>query len=135
MADTLHFNLVSPERQLASREVAMVVVPGEEGDFGVLPGHSAFMSTIRSGVIEVYPAEGAAAERIFIDGGFAEVGDAGLTILAEQALPVSELNAESIAKKLSDAREDIGLAKTDAERAHAEAQVAKLTAMQAAITH
>lgn len=123
MADKLHFDLVSPERLLASREVYMVVAPGAEGDFGVLAGHAPFMSTIRPGVIDVYAEEGAPAERIFINGGFAEVTERGLTVLAEEALPVSELNAEALARELAAAREDAG-----AERA-----VARLEAMQAAI--
>jgi F-type H+-transporting ATPase subunit epsilon len=61
----------------------MVVVPGAEGDFGVLEGHSPFMSTIRDGAVQVYKSEGAAPEEIQVRGGFAEVGDAGLTVLAE----------------------------------------------------
>lgn len=135
MADALHFDLVSPERLLASRQVYMVVAPGTEGDFGVLAGHAPFMSTIRPGVVDVYAEEGAAPERIFIDGGFAEVNDKGLTILAEQAVPVSEINPEATAKALATAREDMGLARSDTERAHAEKQVALYEAMQAAVTH
>lgn len=83
----LHFELVTPERLVRSEDVHMVVVPGSEGDFGVLEGHSPMMSTIRSGAaVEIYAAAGAAAERIEITGGFAEVNDKGLTILAESAV-------------------------------------------------
>jgi len=81
----LNFTLVTPERQLRSGEVHMVVVPGAEGDFGVLEGHAPLMSTIRPGEIAVYASATAAPERIRIEGGFAEVGPEGLTILAEQA--------------------------------------------------
>jgi F-type H+-transporting ATPase subunit epsilon len=89
MSNTLHFELVSPERLLSSGQVAMVVVPGSEGDFGVLPGHAPMMSTIRPGVIEVYATEGTApSARYEIEGGFAEVTPEGLTILAEQATAV-----------------------------------------------
>lgn len=89
MADTLNFELVSPERLLSSGQVAMVVVPGTEGDFGVLPGHAPMMSTIRSGVIEVYETDSTKlSRRIQVEGGFAEVNDHGLTILAESATPV-----------------------------------------------
>lgn len=89
MADTLHFELVSPERLLSSGKVAMVIVPGSEGDFGVLPGHAPMMSTIRPGVIEVYATEGTTpSARYEIDGGFAEVTPEGLTILAEQATAI-----------------------------------------------
>ena len=130
MAD-LHFELVSPERLLRSGDVHMVVVPGTEGDFGVLVGHAPFMSTIRPGAIEVYESAGAPATRIFIDGGFAEVNDSGLTILAENAVPVAEIKADEVSKRLSDAREDVRLAKSDVERAVAEKQVARYEAMQA----
>ncbi len=84
MADLLNFELVSPERLLSSAKVAMVVVPGSEGDFGVLPGHAPMMSTIRPGIIEVYATEGTTpSARYEIEGGFAEVTPEGLTILAE----------------------------------------------------
>ncbi|MFZ4111422.1 MAG: ATP synthase F1 subunit epsilon [Polymorphobacter sp.] len=84
MADLLNFELVSPERLLSSAKVAMVVVPGSEGDFGVLPGHAPMMSTIRPGIIEVYTTEGTTpSARYEIEGGFAEVTPEGLTILAE----------------------------------------------------
>jgi F-type H+-transporting ATPase subunit epsilon len=87
MAATLQFELVSPEKKLASAQVAMVVVPGTEGDFGVLPGHAPMMSTIRPGVIEIYASEGTMpSARYRIEGGFAEVTPEGLTILAEQAV-------------------------------------------------
>ncbi|MEP2734747.1 MAG: ATP synthase F1 subunit epsilon [Erythrobacter sp.] len=79
----LHFELVTPARQVRSEDVHMVVVPGAEGDFGVLEGHSPFMSTIRDGEVQVFKSEGAAPETIQVKGGFAEVGDAGLTVLAE----------------------------------------------------
>ena len=84
MAELLDFELVSPERRLAKAKVAMVVVPGVEGDFGVLPGHAPMMSTIRPGAIAIHEADGGPATmRFFIDGGFAEVTPEGLTILAE----------------------------------------------------
>ena len=85
MAD-LHFELVTPERLVRSEEVYMVVVPGTEGDFGVLAGHAPVMSTIRNGELAVYRAQGAEPERIAIEGGFAEVNDKGLTVLAEKAV-------------------------------------------------
>jgi F-type H+-transporting ATPase subunit epsilon len=82
----LHFELVTPERLVRSEEVYMVVVPGTEGDFGVLEGHSPTMTTIRDNAsLEIYASAGAAAERLTITGGFAEVNDKGLTILAEAA--------------------------------------------------
>jgi F-type H+-transporting ATPase subunit epsilon len=81
----LHFELVTPERLVRSEEVHMVVVPGSEGEFGVLEGHAPFMSTLRNGDIAVYRSAGAEPERIAVEGGFAEVSDRGLTVLAERA--------------------------------------------------
>lgn len=135
MADKLRFDLVSPERSLRSGEVHMVVVPGSEGDFGVLAGHAPFMSTIRPGAIQVFADADAAPARIFIDGGFAEVNETGLTILAEMAMPVEELDPESVARDLQNSREDLRDAKTDAERILAERRIARFEAMQAAATH
>jgi F-type H+-transporting ATPase subunit epsilon len=80
----LHFELVTPERLVRSEEVYMVVVPGTEGDFGVLEGHAPFMSTIRDGSLAIYRTQGATPETLPITGGFAEVNAKGLTVLAEQ---------------------------------------------------
>jgi F-type H+-transporting ATPase subunit epsilon len=84
MAD-LHFELVTPERLILSEDVHMVVVPGSEGDFGVMVGHAPVMSTIRDGELAIYRTAGAEPERIAVVGGFAEVGENGLTVLAEKA--------------------------------------------------
>ena len=81
----LHFELVTPERLLRSEKVYQVVVPGTEGDFGVLEGHAPFMSTIRDGNLAIYRADKTEPELVPIRGGFAEVSKAGLTVLAEQA--------------------------------------------------
>ena len=80
----LHFELVTPEKLVRSEDVHMVVVPGAEGEFGVLEGHAPFMSTIRDGAVQVYVKEGAEPELIEVRGGFAEVGENGLTVLAER---------------------------------------------------
>ena len=80
----LHFELVTPAKLVRSEDVHMVVVPGAEGEFGVLEGHAPFMSTIRDGIVQVFKAEGGTAEEIAVEGGFAEVGDNGLTVLAEK---------------------------------------------------
>ena len=79
----LHFELVTPAKLVRSEEVHMVVVPGEEGEFGVLEGHAPFMSTIRDGAVQVWKSEGGTPETIEVRGGFAEVGENGLTVLAE----------------------------------------------------
>ena len=81
----LHFELVTPERLVLSEEVYMVVVPGAEGEFGVLQGHAPFMSTVKDGALKVYAREGAEPRIIQVQGGFAEVSETGLTVLAEKA--------------------------------------------------
>ena len=84
MAD-LHFELVTPDRLVMSEDVFMVVVPGTEGESGILAGHAPYMTTLRDGEVAVYRNQGAQPERIAVTGGFAEVSDRGLTILSESA--------------------------------------------------
>src|SRR5579863_5363057 len=95
MADKLQFELVSPEKLLLSEPVHMVIVPGTEGNFGVLPGHALFISTVRPGVIDVYE-DNTVSERIFVSGGFAEVTPERCTVLADEALPISSLDRGAI---------------------------------------
>ena len=81
----LHFELVTPEKLVRSEEVHMVVVPGSEGDFGVLQGHAPVMSTVRDDNLAIYRTEKGEPELIAVEGGFAEVNEKGLTVLAEKA--------------------------------------------------
>ena len=81
----LHFELVTPDRLVMAEDVHMVVVPGTDGESGIMAGHAPYMTTLRNGDISVYRSSGAAPERIAVTGGFAEVSDKGLTILAESA--------------------------------------------------
>ena len=109
------FELVAPERLLARLEVDMVVIPGAEGDFGVLPEHAPLMSLLRPGVISVYLGD-RIDRQLFVDGGFAEVNPRGCTVLAERAQPLDEITAETARQELRDAEEDLADAKTDHER-------------------
>ena len=84
MAD-LHFELVTPDRMVTSGDVYMVVVPGVEGEAGIMAGHAPYMTTLRNGEIAVYRSQSGQPERIPVAGGFAEVSDRGLTVLAESA--------------------------------------------------
>ena len=84
MAD-LHFELVTPDRQVMSDDVYMVVVPGTEGESGIMAGHAPYMTTLRDGQVAVYRSAGATPEKIAVTGGFAEVSERGLTVLAESA--------------------------------------------------
>ena len=133
MADKLHFDLVSPERRVFAGDVDMVVVPGSEGDFGVLPNHAPVMSTIRTGAITIH--NGSDITRTFIQGGFAEVTPAGLTILAEEAIDLAEVNAGEVEQALKDARDDVADAKDEAHRSAAEKRVTKYEAMLAALAN
>ena len=116
MADSkVEFELVSPERLLASIHADMVVVPGAEGDFGVLPNHAPLMSLLRPGVIAVYQGD-RVDQRLFVTGGFAEVNEKGCTVLADDAEPLEDIGVEQARQTLRDAEEDVGDAKTDHER-------------------
>ncbi len=121
--ERVEFELVTPERLVVSRGVDMVVVPGAEGDFGVLPGHTPMVSTVRPGVVDIFES-GNIVESIFVAGGFAEVTAARCTVLADRAVAVDELDRAAAEQTLKDAREDLADAKTDGERADAEKQIA-----------
>ncbi len=99
MPDQVNFELVTPERIVLSEMVDMVVVPGSEGNFGVLPGHSLFMSTIRPGTIEVY-RDRTVVRRIFVVGGFADVTPERCTVLANEAMPTEELDRGAVEGEL-----------------------------------
>lgn len=116
MAEPFHFELVSPERRLMSEEVEMVVVPGTEGDFGVLKDHAPFISTIRPGYIDVTKVGGDTV-KIFIEGGFADTGPKGLTVLADRAVPAGELDRDELLRSIKDLEEDVADAADDAARA------------------
>ena len=133
MADPFQFELVSPERLLMSAEVDQVVVPGSEGYFTVLKGHAPFMSTLKPGVVDVTPAGGGAVDRIFVRGGFADVNTDGLTILAEQAIPLAEVNADMLAQEVRNAEEDVADAKDGAAKDAAEMKLQQLKEVQTAL--
>ncbi len=129
MTDTLHLEIVSPERLLKDVEVAMVVVPGTEGDFGALPQHAPMMSTIRPGVIEIYETEASAPEKLFVKSGLAQISDTGLTILAEEMIDLDTVDAAELAANLAKAQEDVNAATDDNVRGLAETELAWMTAL------
>ena len=128
------FELVSPERLLLSAEVDMVVVPGSEGDFGVLPRHSPLISTVRPGVINVHD-NGQVTERIFVAGGFAEVTPERCTVLAERAVALAEVDRAEVEAELKSAREELTDAANDDERAAAQRQILVAEALLQAASH
>jgi len=115
MAEKIAFELVSPDRLLVSEDVDMVVVPGGEGDFGVLVGHQPMISTVRPGILEVQNA-GAEDLRIFVNGGFAEITGDRCAVMTEEAVPVEELDRADLEQRIKDAEEDLKEARTDLER-------------------
>ena len=115
MAEKLSFDLVSPERLLLSDDVDMVVIPGKEGDVGIMAGHAPIMAVLRPGVIDVEDG-GQSKERYFVRGGFAEVTAEGLTLLAEHAVPLTDLSAEHLDSEIKNAEEDVEDAQTDEKR-------------------
>ena len=108
-AGTVEFELVSPAKLLVSEPVEMVVIPGAEGDIGVLPGHSPLIATVRPGIIDIHDG-GKVRDRIFVGGGFAEVSPNRCTVLAEEATPVDEINLATAEARLTEAREKADVA-------------------------
>jgi F-type H+-transporting ATPase subunit epsilon len=123
MADRVQFELVTPERLIVSSEVEMVVVPGSEGNFGVLPGHAPLISTIRPGTIDLYEGR-TIIERIFVVGGIAEVTPERCTVLADEAIAPDALDRAALDHELTEVegnlpslREQVGRAQgTERER-------------------
>lgn len=111
---TFPFELVSPERLVYSGQVTEVIVPGAEGEFGVLAGHAPFVSTLKPGVL-VIKGDGA-PRKLFVRSGFAEANPKGLTILAETATPLADLHPEQLARMIKDAEEDVEDARDEATR-------------------
>lgn len=112
MADTVEFELVAPEELLFSEPVELVVVPGAEGDFGVLPGHSPLISTLRTGVIAVYEND-SVNRRIFVSGGFAEVTPERCTVLADEAVALESVNRSDVEARVKTDREALESAADD----------------------
>jgi F-type H+-transporting ATPase subunit epsilon len=153
MADKLLFELVSPEKLILSLSVGMVVVPGTEGNFGVLPGHALVISTVRPGVIDVY-GDGmpTITERIFVSGGFAEVTPERCTVLADEATPLAALDRAALEAEtrelesriaglrdqtpgLTGAERDEALAELSANERHRVVTRAKLDALGSGASH
>jgi F-type H+-transporting ATPase subunit epsilon len=129
---TFHFDLVSPEKLLLSSEVAQVDLPGAEGDFGVLAEHAPIVSTLRPGIIVIHGETGEPL-RIVINGGFAEVGPAGLTVLADSAVPLEEFDVATLAEAIKDTEEDVADSKDDRQRDKLARRLDQLRTLQGAL--
>jgi F-type H+-transporting ATPase subunit epsilon len=132
MADLFKFELVSPERLLVSAEIEQVVVPGSEGDFTMLAHHAPLLTSLRPGVLDI-GSGGTERRRYFVRGGFAEVGPAGLTVLAETAIDLVELDRAALDQTIKDAEEDVADATEDGARDRAKTRLDHLRQVQLAL--
>ncbi|PZP57232.1 MAG: ATP synthase F1 subunit epsilon [Micavibrio aeruginosavorus] len=115
MVTQFNFELVSPEEKLISESAFQVTIPGQEGDVGVRAGHMSLVISMRPGVVTIQREENSVAEKIFIAGGFADIGQDHVTVLAEEAIPVANLSREKLEAELRDLEDDIKMADNDAD--------------------
>jgi F-type H+-transporting ATPase subunit epsilon len=116
LADMIAFELVSPASLLASGEASMVIAPGTEGDFAVMPGHAPIVATLRPGTVEVYESGDQPSARFFVAGGFAEVALDKFTVLAETAIPMDEVDGAHLEQQIQNTKEDLEDAGDDDEK-------------------
>jgi len=134
MSTVIQFELVSPEEKLVSEAVYMAEIPGDDGAFGVLPGHASLVSSLRAGVVRLHKEQGGDVREIFIAGGFADVTPESCTILAEEAINVTDLSAESLEQYLSDLREDLNMAEEVIDKKRIESKIYLTKAKLAAVS-
>lgn len=131
MAETLHFSLVSPERELFSGAVSQVDAPGTEGEFGVLPKHAPFMTTLKPGVVRIY--EDGQVTPVFVRGGFADVTPQGLTILAEEAIRLADVDVAALDAEIATVKSDANDPGDETRRKRAAERLEYLQALRAAV--
>ena len=128
MAETFKFELVSPERLLVSADVAEVLVPGSEGDFTVLPRHAPVIAMLRPGILRIPGMDGKLGE-IYVRGGLADVGPESLTVLAEQAVPLAEVDRALLDREIKDAESELADAQDEDTRRMAEDTLERLRSL------
>jgi F-type H+-transporting ATPase subunit epsilon len=128
MAETFKFELVSPERLLVSADVAEVLVPGSEGDFTVLPRHAPVIAMLRPGILRIPGMDGKLGE-IYVRGGLADVGPESLTVLAEQAVPLAEVDRALLDREIKDAESELADARDEDTRRMAEDTLERLRSL------
>ncbi len=128
----LHLEFVSPESVLFSGDVDQVDLPGAEGDMGILAGHAPLVTTLRPGIVTIY--RGGAREPVVVTGGFAEVGPAGLTVLADRAVPREDFDTATLATEIKDTEEDVADATSETQRDKLARHLDQLKTLQAALT-
>lgn len=132
MADSFKFELVSPERLLVSEDVTEVVVPGTEGEMTVMAKHAPVMTSVKPGVVSVKTSAGS-EDRYVVFGGFADILPETLTLLAESAVSVADIDREDLAQRIQNAQEDVSDAKDDEARNMASEKLAHLTTLESAL--
>jgi F-type H+-transporting ATPase subunit epsilon len=130
---TFHFDLVSPEKLLFSGEVEQVDVPGSEGDFGVLAGHAPLMTALRPGILVLHREGGAL--KVVVNGGFAEVNPAGLTVLADMAVPVEDFDRAALAGEIKAAEENLAGVTEGSARDKLTRRLDQLKTLQTTLAH
>tara|TARA_R110001592_G_scaffold20926_9_gene84653 strand:- start:38092 stop:38502 length:411 start_codon:yes stop_codon:yes gene_type:complete len=135
MSNVIQFELVSPEERLISESAYLIEIPSDEGTFGVMKGHCSLLSSLRAGVVTLHKTQGGDVKKIFIAGGFADVTADNCTVLAEEAIPVRDLNKESLEQLLSDLNDDISLAAEKSDKKHIEDKIAITKAKISAISN
>jgi F-type H+-transporting ATPase subunit epsilon len=127
----LHLEFVSPESVLFSGDVDQVDLPGAEGDMGILAGHAPLVTTLRPGIVTIY--RGGAREAVVVTGGFAEVGPAGLTVLADRATAREDFDTATLASEIKDTEEDVADSTNEAQRDKLARHLEQLKTLQAAL--
>lgn len=134
MGEKILFELVAPARLLISSPVDMVVVPGADGDFGAMPRHAPVISAVRPGVVDVHDG-GKVSNRVFVTGGFAEVNEKCVTVLAEEAIPLAHVTKHMAAQWLDAGKTAMAEAKSEREKHQAEHKLAVAAAMEEVAAH
>ena len=127
----LHFEFVSPESVLFSGDVDQVDLPGAEGDMGILPAHAPMVTALRPGIVTIY--RGGAKEPVVVTGGLAEVGPAGLIVLADRAVARKNFDLATLSKEIKEAEEDVADVKDEAQRDKLSRHLAQLNALRDAL--
>lgn len=134
-AQTINFELVSPEEKLISEPVSMAVIPGEEGEFGVSAGHCSLVASLKPGVVQLYTGgQEGEPRKVFISGGFADVTGEICTILAETAVNVSDLDQAGLEQELENLSEDLKMSEGEADQARVQKRIALAKAKLSAVT-
>lgn len=134
MSDKFRFDLVSPEKKLLSEDVTMVIVPGEEGEIGVLSGHAPLVASAKIGVIRVFKDDqNSLTDRIFVTGGFADISNDGVSFLAEEAVNVNDIDVTQLDQDINNLSHDLKLVDGDADRNRIEKKLLIAEAKKAAL--